>query len=160
MPKEKQGLWRHLLYSRWDAMMARCHNPYDHAYANYGGRGIRVCKRWHEFTSFLADVEDTYRPGLELYRILNGRGYSPKNCRWMTEAEQSRNRHFVKFVELHGHRLTVRQWISELDLKYGTLWVRVKAGWRPTSASTTRGLGQHAADRLSRFRAVEGRARH
>lgn len=36
-------------YETWHAMLARCENPLNARYADYGGRGIAVCERWHKF---------------------------------------------------------------------------------------------------------------
>ena len=40
-------------YRSWKDMRARCNNPNDSDYSDYGGRGIRVCERWSEFSAFL-----------------------------------------------------------------------------------------------------------
>jgi hypothetical protein len=81
----------HSLYHVWLNMRTRCNNPNYYAYHRYGGRGIRVCKRWNNFALFLADMGD--RPeGYTLERINNNIGYNPKNCKWATMAEQCMNR--------------------------------------------------------------------
>ncbi len=33
-------------YKVYMGMKARCYNPNNDAYHNYGGRGIKVCDRW------------------------------------------------------------------------------------------------------------------
>jgi predicted nucleic acid-binding Zn-ribbon protein len=43
-------------YNVWKQMRQRCNNPNAIGYANYGGRGIRVCDRWEDFAAFLADM--------------------------------------------------------------------------------------------------------
>jgi hypothetical protein len=78
------------IYNRWKEMMGRCYNPKHPRYADYGGRGIRVCERWHDFTNFLADMGEP-PPGLTLDRIDNNKGYEPGNCRWATVQEQNTN---------------------------------------------------------------------
>lgn len=91
----KHGKWDHYLYKTWRNMISRCENKNDHAYKNYGARGIYVCEEWHDINSFISDMGD--RPeGASLDRINNDGPYSPQNCRWATNAQQSRNRRFAK----------------------------------------------------------------
>lgn len=81
---------KHPLYYVWSAMLQRCNNPKNKDFKNYGGRGIKVCKRWHKFENFLADVGHP-SPGLMLDRYPNNDGnYKPNNWRWATP-KQSRN---------------------------------------------------------------------
>jgi hypothetical protein len=79
------------IYYIWADMLYRCTKAKHARYADYGGRGITVCERWHEFANFFADMGE--RPeGRSLDRRDNDAGYSPENCRWATPAEQSENR--------------------------------------------------------------------
>lgn len=92
--KVKHGLCDHPLYSVWMSMKARCRNPRNPSYVNYGARGIRVCDEWDEdFAAFFGWANNCgWTRGLHLDRIDTNGHYSPQNCRFVTQAENNRNR--------------------------------------------------------------------
>lgn len=78
-------------HNSWAGLIQRCTNSNDKSYKNYGGRGIKVCKRWMQFKNFLTDMG--IKPnGLTIERIDNSEGYSLRNCKWATPTEQQRNK--------------------------------------------------------------------
>jgi len=88
---KKHGLYKHPLYQCWLNLRNRCNNPKHQSYKNYGGRGIKVCKEWNSFKTFLEDMGE--RPDrLSIDRINNDGNYEPLNCKWSTTKEQSRNK--------------------------------------------------------------------
>lgn len=86
----------HPLYTIWASMLARCTNPKTPRYENYGGRGIKVCKRWHHFRNFAADMGMRPSPKHTLERKNNNRGYFLSNCVWATGTEQCLNRRIFR----------------------------------------------------------------
>ena len=79
-------------YRAWVACRNRCNNLRDPCYGRYGGRGIRVCKRWDSFANFAIDMGPHPGIGWTLDRKDNDAGYSKRNCRWATRLTQARNR--------------------------------------------------------------------
>ena len=82
-------------YKRWQNMMARCYNPDNPRYLDWGGRGIQVCERWHDFRLFIEDLDWLLGPcpeGWTLDRSDNDGNYEPGNVRWADYFTQNRNR--------------------------------------------------------------------
>lgn len=119
---------RALEYMIWKSMRKRCKNPSDPAFANYGGRGIRVCERWDDYVNFIADMGPKPSPKHTLDRINNDGNYEPENCRWATRVEQISNRRSTRSLTLSERTQTVAQWCRELDLNYGTVMWRLSDG--------------------------------
>ena len=71
----------------------RCYCSTNNDYAGYGGRGIRVAKRWRDsWERFIDDMGVKPSADHSLDRIDNDRGYEPGNCRWADWSTQANNR--------------------------------------------------------------------
>ena len=75
-------------YRSWASMRLRCTTPSVRGWKYYGGRGIKVCKRWDDFGNFLADMGPKPTSKHSIDRIDSDGDYGPNNCRWATAIEQ------------------------------------------------------------------------
>jgi len=130
------------IYSIWDNMMQRCYNIKNTNYKHYGGRGIKVCERWHVFENFYKDVGDPPSGKHELDRIENNGMYSIDNYRWVTRKEQMRNTRNNVLIEYNGKIKCMAEWAEEVGINYDTLRARIrKYGWSIERALTTPAIG-------------------
>jgi len=118
------------MYNNYIKMIQRCYSIGSHAYALYGGQGIKVCDRWLGSDGFLNFYEDMgERPkGMSLDRRDNDGDYCPENCRWATAKEQARNRRTNIVVRHDGVSKTLVEWCEELGLIYQQARKFVNAG--------------------------------
>ncbi|EBO9898499.1 hypothetical protein EF72_21415 [Salmonella enterica] len=95
-------LSEHELYDVWKGMRQRCANTNHPSFKHYGGRGIRVCRRWaRSFRAFLVDMGA--RPkGYSIERIDVNGNYCPENCCWADAYTQSMNRRNSRRVRSDG----------------------------------------------------------
>lgn len=124
-------------YTKWAAMMQRCTNPKSRRYSDYGGRGIRVCRKWMKFINFLSDMGICPSPSHTLGRKSNSKGYSPKNCRWETRIEQANNKRTSRLITAFGRTMTLAQWGLESPVTTSAIYRRIKSGWDAESAIKT-----------------------
>ncbi len=115
------------LYFVWQSMLGRCRNPNFRQWNDYGGRGITVCERWHDYHAFAADMGER-PPGYTLERIDNSLGYSPENCRWATRKEQQRNRRAAKYVTIDGVEYRAIELADMAGVKTDTIIARAERG--------------------------------
>lgn len=139
MASRGQKSHRPRLYRIWADMRTRCNNPNFPGYADYGGRGIKVCPEWQAYEPFREwAVSNGYADTLTLDRKDNDKGYSPANCRWVTQKEQCNNKRNNHLLTYNGETLTVAQWARKLGVNYFTLHDRItKLGWSAEKAIST-----------------------
>lgn len=115
-------------WQSWRCMLDRCRRSSATGFHNYGGRGIKVCKRWERFENFLEDMG--IRPvNKTLERSKNDKDYSKENCIWATSKEQSRNKRNCRFITFNGETLTLAEWSERLGIHRNTLKNRINYGW-------------------------------
>lgn len=118
------------IYKIWESMKQRCFNENHKSYADYGGRGITVCKEWVDsFDRFYADMGEPPSETHTLDRRDNDGSYSPGNCRWATTEEQHLNRSDNSYLTLNGVTKTQAEWSRITGLSRLTIQQRRKRGW-------------------------------
>lgn len=119
------------LYRIWRGMRDRCHSA-SRCDGAYQRRRITVCRAWRE--SYVAfrrwALANGYADRLTLDRIDGARGYSPKNCRWVTPKQQGENRLDACLVTARGKTLSVSDWSNVTGIYINTLYKRFHRGLR------------------------------
>ncbi len=135
--KKTHGLRFSPEHKPWVSMLQRCENPNHVAYPDYGGRGITVCERWHDFAAFYEDMGP--RPSMKhsIERADYSLGYFKENCRWATDLEQGRNKRNNVLLTLNGITKCASEWAEVTGLTYGGIVSRKKLGWSDERILTT-----------------------
>lgn len=118
----------HVLYQTWRNIHARCYRPYATHYHRYGGRGIFVSARWHDFWLFVEDVGERPTSEHTIDRIDNDGPYGPENFRWATRKEQQRTTHWAVWVEIDGNRVRACEIAEKVGVHTNTIVERVRRG--------------------------------
>lgn len=119
------------LYKIYYNMKTRCYNKNATRYADWGGRGITICEEWlDDFMSFYDwAINNGYHDSLTIDRIDNNKGYSPDNCRWITNKEQSNNRRNNILLTYNHVTKTIKEWANDLGINYYTVIGRYHRNW-------------------------------
>lgn len=123
------------LYSVYKSMIDRCYNPKIREYHNYGGRGIEVYEDWKN--NYDAFAEWALATGYDqnaghgdctLDRKDVDKGYTPDNCRWVTNQVQQNNRRDCIYAEYNGETHTCMEWSKLLGISYQKIHYHLKLG--------------------------------
>ena len=126
----RSGAGRAVEYRAWAKMTDRCYNPRSPMYWRYGGRGIRVCRRWRSsYPAFLSDMGRRPQDKHCIDRIDNDLSYGPGNCRWASWRESSNNRGITPWLLLNGKKVPLGVAADRAAVSRHTLWYRLRRGW-------------------------------
>jgi hypothetical protein len=115
------------LYAVWSNMRRRCSDKANKSYANYGGRGIKVCDEWN--VSYLSFREwacnNGYDPNAKyakctIDRTDNDGDYTPENCRFVSFDVQANNRRKRKTTPIRQYDKNdtlIKEWGDSLAIK-------------------------------------------
>jgi hypothetical protein len=135
-------------YAAWVGMVYRCETKTSQSYKDYGGRGVKVCKRWlSSYESFLSDVGRRPSRFHSLGRVDNDKGYFPKNVKWATRKEQERNKRSSRRVTINGVTKCLVEWVNDLKLTRALVESRIYLmGWSPKKALLTPRIRRRRCD--------------
>lgn len=130
------------LYKKWKGMKDRC-KPIHIDRHIYFDRGIKLCDEWENDYNAFKDwaIANGYDPVLAIDRKDNEKGYSPSNCRFVTDVENANNRRNTFFIIYKGESrplaLVIREKYKDDMLHYPAILRRIKRGWSHDKAIDT-----------------------
>lgn len=128
------------LYGVWGGMKQRCGYAKHESYHNYGGKGIKLCESWNEFTNFAQwSLNNGYAEGMQIDRIDSGGNYEPSNCRWVNPKQQANNTSRNTLLTAFGECKTMTEWSEDprCNVGYHALRSRIQNGWGHEAAIDT-----------------------
>ena len=131
---KKHGMSKTRIYKEWKGIKERCLNKNNHAYKNYGGRGITICDEWLGENGFeyFCDwaMQNGYQDNLTIERKDVNGNYCPENCCWIPLGEQALNTRNNVYLEYNGESKPISQWAKEYGINYQVFHNRVRnLGW-------------------------------
>lgn len=131
------------IYWCWNEMNNRCHSKRKDLFRIYGSRGISVCDEWNRknpkgFSNFYdwAIVngwsEEKLPNGRRKYtldRIDNDKGYSPDNCRFVTDEIQTENKRNRQGMIYNGEYMLLTKIADINNIPRSVFSRRIRDGW-------------------------------
>jgi len=124
-------------YVAWCKMRDRCNRESGKDYKDYGGRGIKVCDEWSDFTAFYNYIGDRPSAKHSLDRIDVNGNYEPGNVRWATPMTQGNNTRRNRFLVFNSVRKTVSEWSADTGLSLCAIHSRLDRNWDVEKTLTT-----------------------
>ena len=130
----KHGMRYTKVYKTWQDIKARCYNPNNKQFDDYGGRGITMFAAWindfQAFYDYVSQLKHFNEEGYTLDRINNDSNYEPGNLRWADKKTQNRNTRRNPKVIYNGVEMTLPEVAEKSDIKYECLRQRYYKGKR------------------------------
>jgi hypothetical protein len=115
-------------YHSWCSMKRRCKCKTLKHYRLYGGRGIKICKRWEKFENFLKDMGE--RPeGKTIDRIDVNGNYEKNNCRWSTAKQQNLNKQKTIKIMYKNNLFTINELSLQINIPESIIRDRLRLKW-------------------------------
>ena len=128
-------------YSRWMQIKQRCYNPNEVSYPFYGAKGIKMWYGWIDnptaFCEYVESLDGYDTEGSTIDRIDYTKDYEPGNLRWISLAEQQRNKSSNLWITANGETRILQEWANITGLERRVISMRLKRGWTPEEAINT-----------------------
>lgn len=154
------------LWWKYTSIKRRCNNPNFSRYADYGGRGIKICDEWNDSFDAFAEwaYANGYEDGLTIERIDVNGNYCPENCIFITMEEQAKNKRNTIWVDYNGERIQLRELCRREGKNYDMIKYRIEdMGWsieraiQEPSSKEKYSLAQKCRDHNIPFEVVKDR---
>lgn len=121
------GMRHERIYTIWTSIKTRCYNQHSNRHHIYSDRNIGMCDEWkNDFQCFYDwAMANGYTDKLTIDRIDNDKGYSPDNCRWVTNKENCQNKRNNINITYKGKTQCLSAWCEELGLNYKTVHKKI-----------------------------------
>ena len=124
--KKKYQIVNRRIFQCWCNMKNRCDSADRKDSEYYHNKGIGYCEEWNVYENFQSwALENGYADNLTLDRIDSLLPYCPDNCRWITIAEQQRNRSNCLYFTHDGETKTLAEWARQFGINRSTLHDRI-----------------------------------
>ena len=136
---KKHGETNTRLHNLWCSMNQRC-GEHGAESKTYREKGITVCDEWKTYEVFRDwAFSHGYNPNAKrgvttIDRIDNDKGYSPHNCRFVTQTENARNKSCTIFVTVRGERMALTEAAERFDRNPSLIRARKARGWEDEDA--------------------------
>ena len=142
MTHKTHGMSKTRFYKIWSGLFDRCYRKSHVNYKNYGGRGIKICDRWHKFENFKEDMYESYLKHCDTYteyqttidRIDNNGNYEPNNCRIIPIGQQKRNTSKSLIITYNNDTDCLINLCEKYKKDYNLVYQRIHNGWEVKKA--------------------------
>lgn len=137
--KKTHGETKTRLYNVWAGMKARCYDENQSRFKDYGGRGIEICDQWGNSYEAFRDwaIAAGYESELTIERLDVNGNYCPENCKFITMADQARNKRNTVHLTAWGESKKLDEWLQDSRCtvpSVARLRDRLTKGWSPEDA--------------------------
>ena len=110
-------------------MKQRCTNPNNKSFANYGGRGIKVCEEWFNSPDSFIEwaLSHGYDDSLTLERHDYNSNYCPENCCWISSSLQAVNTRHNIVMEYNGKKYALSEACRLANVSYNSVRSRKRS---------------------------------